>query len=70
MIDIDEVYKVPYADNAQKNENTNVEDHITSLDLNQTPICTIKNKNYRVRHRHVNQIFIRGDNIVLVTYAD
>lgn len=69
MIDIDEVYKIPVIDNSKKDE-IKVEDHLTSLDLNKDSICTIKNKNYRVCHRHVNQIFIRGDNIVLVTYAD
>jgi hypothetical protein len=33
-------------------------------------LCDVKNKNYEMRYRHINQILIRGDNIVMVSYAD
>jgi hypothetical protein len=33
-------------------------------------LCDVTNRHYEMRYRHINQLLIRGDNIVMVTYAD
>ena len=67
MIDVDEIYKVPVV----KNQTDDIKNNPCFDQIDQTiSLCDVKNKNYEMRYRHVNQLLIRGDNIVLVSYAD
>jgi hypothetical protein len=35
-----------------------------------TDMCGLSSKGFNVLHRHINQIVVRGDNVVMVTLVD
>ena len=77
MIDVDEVYKLKHEIKPSKEEK-DAEDNTTNVKVNEyksLPIdanflCELKSKQINYYHRHLDQCFIRGDNVVLVAYAD
>ncbi|CAF1089367.1 unnamed protein product [Brachionus calyciflorus] len=83
MIDVDEVYRIPInkietdLDKLPKElEKANLEDseHIKKINTDfqeiESKLNLYKSGRFNLFERHVNQLFIRGDNIVTVTLAD
>ena len=85
MVDVDEVYKVPSSQLKQNNNNEPNKTPLLEESTAQKPasshkqldLCTLfsdlnlfKSGRFNVFERHVNQLVIRGDNVVTVALAD
>lgn len=82
MIDVDEVYRIPInkleddLEKLQKDlKETNLEDSGKQKVQNdfeqiESKLNLYKSGRYNLFERHVNQLFIRGDNIVTVILAE
>ena len=83
MIDVDEVYKVPLNTSnqteTQQADNEKKEDlaaKIDEMNLGNESLNFVENLNlyksgrFNLYERHVNQMLIRGDNVVTITFAD
>lgn len=77
MTDVDEIYRIP--SNQLENDSKSLLIELESSDLDESQIQfkdiekklnLYKNGRFNLLERHVNQLFIRGDNIVIVTLAD
>lgn len=74
MVDVDEVYKVP---SSQLNQIDEPDQKPLEGSQKQLDICNLfsdlnlfKSGRFNVFERHVNQLLIRGDNVVTVALAD
>lgn len=82
MVDVDEVYKVPSSQLKENDEpdKTPLDESVAqkpSSHRRQLDLCDLfsdlnlfKSGRFNVFERHVNQLVIRGDNVVTVALAD
>jgi hypothetical protein len=83
MKDVDEVYKIPIVckstnesnKDSRESQSSNKELDLLSNKLSSdlcltSPLVDLKTTKFTILHRHINQILVRGDNIVMVAYAD
>lgn len=83
MSDVDEVYKIPQSrlkDCEEEEKKEQVEESSSNKPVAQkstTDLCKLfsqlnlyKSGRFNIFERHVNQMLIRGDNVVTIAFAD
>lgn len=77
MTDVDEIYRIPSDQNesdsvklSKEVDYSNLEESLSQFKNIENKINLYKSGRFNLFERHVNQLFIRGDNIVTVSLAD
>lgn len=70
MIDVDEIYKIPKSRLKETVDVKPLKDDKPELNHLFSQLNLFKSGRFNMFERHVNQLLIRGDNVVTIAFAD